>query len=259
MNGLELAERLETIAPLRLAGSWDNVGLLLEGTREVRRVGVTIDLTWPVMEELLDADVDAILCYHPPIFSGLKRLVRSVPRSRTLLEVLRRGVHVYAPHSALDAARDGMADWLLRPFGELVEVRPIEPDGEDPTLGAGRIATLATPGPLRQWIGGVRRHLGLEHVRVAGDDGCLVRSVAVCPGAGGSLFQGVRADLLLTGEMRHHDVLEQVERGGAVMLTDHTNTERGFLAIYAERVREVCGVDVVVSVRDQDPLRVVSG
>jgi putative NIF3 family GTP cyclohydrolase 1 type 2 len=96
-------------------------------------------------------------------------------------------------------------------------------------------------------------------VRVAGADDVLVSTVAVCPGAGGSLFQGVRADLLLTGEMRHHDVLAQVERGGAVILTDHTNTERGFLAIYAERVGRVCGVEVVRSARDHDPLRVRGG
>ncbi len=259
MNVHELTERLDTIAPLRLAGSWDNVGLLLEGTREVQRVGVAIDLTWPVAEELFEADVDAILSYHPPIFSGVKRLVSRSPRSHTLLELIRRGVHLYAPHSALDACRDGMADWLLQPFGELAEARPIAPDLLDPSLGAGRLATLARPRTFGELIHGVRRHLGLDHVRAAGDDDVLVRTVAVCPGAGGTLFQGVRADLFLTGEMRHHDVLAHVEGGGAALLSDHTNTERGFLPIYAERVRSVCGVDVVVSTLDHDPLRVVGG
>jgi len=255
----EFVQGLESIAPLRLAGSWDNVGLLLEGTRPVKRVGLAIDLTGPVAEELLAADVDAIISYHPPIFSGLKRLVHGDPRSRTLLTLVRRGVHVYSPHSALDAARDGMANWLLRPFGELQNEEPIAPDVLDPVVGAGRLARLVRPMRIGKLIDEVRSHLGLEHVRVAGDDDVRVKTVAVCPGAGGALFQGVKADLLLTGEMRHHDVLAQVERGGGVILTDHTNTERGFLPIYAERVRRVCGVQVVRSTLDRDPLQVRGG
>jgi len=248
---------LEGIAPTRLAGAWDNVGLLLEGTRPIRTVGVAIDLTGVVADELLDAGCDAIVSYHPPIFGGVKRLVQRDPRSRTLLRLVREGVHVYAPHSALDAARGGMAEWLLEPFGDVHDVAPIAPDALVPELGAGRLATLTAPRTLGELAPFVREHLGLSHVRLAGADDTLVRTVAVCPGAGGSLFQGVSADLLLTGEMRHHDVLAQVERGGAVLLTDHTNTERGFLGRYAERVRSVCGVEVVVSQEDADPLRVV--
>ena len=40
---------LEQIAPTGLAGSWDNVGLLVEGTRQVERIGLCIDLTEPVL------------------------------------------------------------------------------------------------------------------------------------------------------------------------------------------------------------------
>ena len=36
-----------------------------------------------------------------------------------------------------------------------------------------------------------------------------VRTVAVCAGSGGSLLAGQQADLLLTGEMSHHEVTGQ--------------------------------------------------
>ena len=248
---------LEGIAPLRLAGGWDNVGLLLEGTRPIRRVFLAIDLVPPVVDEALAADVDLILAYHPPIFGGLKRLVHDHARQHSLLRLVRAGVHVYSPHSALDAARDGMADWLLEPFGALIEVAPIAPDADDPTVGGGRIAALAQPVALDALIAPLKAHLGLSHVRIARGDR-PIRRVAVCPGAGGSLFEGLRdVDLLLTGELRHHDVLRWVEEHGtSVVLTDHTNTERGYLPRLAARLRGG-GLDTVVSAVDADPLRVV--
>ena len=35
----------------------------------------------------------------------------------------------------------------------------------------------------------------------------FVRSIAVCAGSGSSVLNGVKADLLITGEMSHHEVL----------------------------------------------------
>ena len=35
----------------------------------------------------------------------------------------------------------------------------------------------------------------------------MVSSVAVCPGSGSSILLGVAADLFVTGEMSHHEVL----------------------------------------------------
>ena len=64
-------------------------------------------------------------------------------------------------------------------------------------------------------------------------------------------------DVLLTGELGHHEVLAHVEQGGAVVLTDHTNCERGYLPLYADRIRSVCpDVTVAVSTVDRDPLQV---
>jgi putative NIF3 family GTP cyclohydrolase 1 type 2 len=82
--------------------------------------------------------------------------------------------------------------------------------------------------------------------------------VAVCPGAGGSVFEQVdEVDLLVTGEMRHHDVLSRASQGTSVILTDHTNSERGFLASLAKRLTDAClGLEVSVSKVDRDPLQI---
>ena len=58
----------------------------------------------------------------------------------------------------------------------------------------------------------------------------------MCAGAGASVVAGSKADLVLTGEMSHHEVLDLTQAGVSVLLADHSNTERGFLAIMQERL-----------------------
>lgn len=263
---LDVIAALETFAPLHLAGEWDNVGLLLEGgelQRPVRKALWTIDLTDAVLQEALAAGADFIFAYHPPIFSGLKRLRRSVPQERLLLEVIGAGITVYSPHTALDACTGGIADWLLEPFAataSLAEVAPIEPSAPGAATGAGRVMNLDRAVALSELLEPLKAHLALDHLRVASPSAShAVRRVAVCPGAGGSLFGPLHSvDLYLTGEMRHHDVLTKLREGAAVILTEHTNCERGYLPRIAQQLQSALGnqVEMMVSRQDRDPLSV---
>lgn len=269
-----LAE-LEASAPLHLAEPWDNVGLLLEPTSpgeqspEVARMLLTIDCTWPVLQEALRRDVQVVVAYHPVIFSGLKRLRHRVPSEKVVVEAIRRGMVVYSPHTALDAVAGGMTDWLAAALGP-GDARAIVPSvgeahqGESSRpQGQGRVVVLQEPVDLNEACQRIKGHLGLERVRLAAaarhGSGAPIRSWAVCPGAGGSVFEKVGAvDLLLTGEMRHHDVLTRIAQGTSVILCDHTNTERGFLPVYAERLRlQLPGVEILVSAEDRDPLSIL--
>ena len=109
----QLNETLESIAPTGYAESWDNVGALIKGVRKkIERVMLTIDLTEPVLTEAVDARADAIVAYHPPIFAPLERISGDTPTERLVLGVIRAGLHVYSPHTALDAAPGGVNDWL---------------------------------------------------------------------------------------------------------------------------------------------------
>ncbi|KAF8551094.1 NGG1p interacting factor 3 [Imleria badia] len=63
-----------------------------------------------------------------------------------------------------------------------------------------------------------------------------VRTVAICAGSGGSVLDGVDADVYFTGEMSHHEVLAAVAAGRYVVLCGHTNTERGYLPILASKL-----------------------
>ncbi|GAA6214203.1 NIF3-like protein 1 [Lates japonicus] len=132
-----------------------------------------------------------------------------------------------------------------------------------PGHGQGRLSVLDQPVTVATAIQKMKSHLGLSHLRLALGLGQTLESsvctVAVCAGSGASVLNAVKADLYITGEMSHHEVLDAVAKGTSVLLSDHSNSERGFLAVFRERlaVRLPDSVTVVVSKADRDPLEVV--
>jgi dinuclear metal center YbgI/SA1388 family protein len=265
----EVIVALERLAPLRFAEAWDNVGLIIEPdltgpALSCSRVLFTIDLTDAVASEAEHWGASLIVAYHPPIFGGLKRLRASVPAERVVVRCLRAGISVYSPHTALDAAPDGVNQWLLAAFGA-GERAPCLPSALDGRYGQGRYVELLEPLSLEAAVAAVKAHLGLSHVRLSAaaahsDVERPIRRIAVCAGAGGSVFEKLSGyDLLITGELRHHDLRERAASGTSVILCEHTNTERGFLPIFAERLGRSLGSEVSLRVAtcDRDPLSVV--
>ncbi|KAH9503149.1 NGG1 interacting factor [Bulinus truncatus] len=119
MNNLnEVVAKLKKIAPLSLAESWDNVGLLVEPSppKYVSKVMLTIDLTTNVLEEAKDKTVDLIVAYHPPIFSPIKRLTQSSWKQKVIVECIENRIAVFSPHTSYDAVDGGINDWLLSAF-----------------------------------------------------------------------------------------------------------------------------------------------
>lgn len=49
----------------------------------------------------------------PIIFRGLKSITQADSQQKTLLRLAQEGISVYSPHTAVDAARGGLNDWLI--------------------------------------------------------------------------------------------------------------------------------------------------
>ena len=73
---------------------------------------------------------------------------------------------------------------------------------------------------------------------------------------GATVLRGVSADVYLTGEMSHHEVLDATSRGTSVILCEHSNTERGYLTKMKDNLQQVLGSDIKISLslKDNDPL-----
>lgn len=84
----------------------------------------------------------------------------------------------------------------------------------------------------------------------------MIKTVALVAGSGASMLRGVHADLYVTGEMLHHDILDANHNGASVILINHSDSERGFLKEVAPRLEKEfqSKVDVLISTVDKDPL-----
>ena len=293
----ELWKQLESLTPTHLAGSWDNVGVLLDSPKVRGRssdeevIWLTIDLTEQVFEEALAGGATVIIAYHPFIFGGVKRLTHQTAQGRIALRAVQEGIAIYSPHTALDAVHGGVCDWLAAclatpqadvlpsftqrsawgtPLQSYHALEPCPPPEKEP-VGVGREMVFAEPVDLDELCKRLSTHLGATlstqqldpYLRVAlsnrGGYQQPIQRIALCPGAGGSVFEGMgQVDLLVTGELRHHDILAWSQKGTAVILTEHTRCERGYLQYYAKLLRETLNFTVQCSQVDDDPLRLFS-
>ena len=122
-------DHLERLAPPRLAADWDNVGLLLgDRSGPVCRVMTCLTVTPASAAEAVARQASLIVSHHPILFRAAKRLTTDSAEGRMLLDLVRAGVAVYSPHTALDNAAGGINDLLARKLG-LVEVGPLRRGG----------------------------------------------------------------------------------------------------------------------------------
>jgi dinuclear metal center YbgI/SA1388 family protein len=101
----------------------------------------------------------------------------------------------------------------------------------------GRVGSLPEPIELHRLVARVIAALGDDGVRVAGDRQRLVGRVAVVPGSGSSYIHAAAAagaDVLVTGDIGHHRMVEAADFGLAVVDPGHMATEQpGMRRLYA--------------------------
>ena len=108
--------------------------------------------------------------------------------------------------------------------------------------GIGRVGALAAPMSLAALAGLVKERFGIEAVRVAGDPDMNVSRVAVCSGSGASLmddFLASPADVLVTGELKHHNGLAVRDAGKGLIDVGHFETECLVVDLLVGRLREL--------------------
>jgi putative NIF3 family GTP cyclohydrolase 1 type 2 len=146
-----------------------------------------------------------------------------------------------------------VSDALAAVLG-LVAPRPLV-QGPGTAPGLARLAD-GDGATASAWLRRCRQALG-DGVRLIGPSGRVVERVAICGGSGASLVPAAiraGADLLITGDVKHHAALEALSSGLAVIDAGHHATEWPFVPALAERLT-AAGIGAIVSRVNTDPFR----
>ncbi len=208
MKVKDVAEALEKFAPLSLQESYDNAGLQigLTGDEEVSGVLLCLDVTEAVIDEAAELGCNMVVAHHPLLFHPLRHVALDTPEGRCAVAAVRNGVTVYAAHTNLDNAPDGVNFWIAEKIG-LQDVGFLLPFTDGREGGSGAIGSLPEPLPEGEALRLLATSLSAPRLRYAPGPGGLVERVALCGGAGDFLIgEAVRqgAQLFFTGEVGYH-------------------------------------------------------
>ncbi|MEU4162536.1 Nif3-like dinuclear metal center hexameric protein [Actinoplanes sp. NPDC026670] len=257
-----LVDSLDARFPRAWAESWDRVGLVLgEFEHPVTRVLCVVDCVPETVDQAIELGADLILAHHPLFLKPVSSIAPDTFKGALVHRLIRAGVALYTAHTNADVANPGVSDALAARLG-LTGLRPLAPAegaaaGEG--RGLGRIGELPEPLTLAALtrLAAERLPVTAAGVRAAGDPGALIRTVAVCGGAGDSFLSVAArsgADAYLCADLRHHPVSEHLAAGGPALLdVAHWASERPWLDDVAAWLREAFGVEVLVSDLDTDP------
>lgn len=241
MKCSDIIKILEQRAPLSMACDWDNPGLLTgKRDKEIKTILLALDATEAVIEQALEAGADMILTHHPLIFKPVKKINDDDFTGRRLLKLIGNDICCYAMHTNFDAAPGCMGDLAANLLGlkeqSVLEVMGtaavFEGSEEVEEYGIGKCGLLSQEVTLTQLAGRVKQVFGLPFVTVFGDGERKVKQAAICPGAGGSTMGAALrsgADVYITGDISHHEGIDAVAGGMAVIDAGHYGIEHIFM------------------------------
>ena len=241
---------IEKAYPIRFALEWDNVGLLAgRDNKEVESIYIALDATEEVIRAAISEKVDMLVTHHPLIFGGIKKINNQDLTGRCILDLIRNDISYYAMHTNYDVC--GMAD-LSGEMLKFVDPEVLEVTSEeDVPMGIGKIADLEKEVSLGECCDSVKAAFHLENVRVFGELEQRVKRVAICPGSGKSVIGEAlkkKADVLITGDIGHHDGIDSVAEGLAIIDAGHYGIEHIFINDMKKYLEEnLSGVKVIAA------------
>ena len=209
----EIIAALEQFAPLPLQEDYDNAGLQCGLTEtEVSGALLCLDVTEAVIAEAIDLGCNLIVSHHPLLFHGLKQVADANMVQRCLRMAIQNDLCIYAAHTNLDNAEDGVNFKMAEKLG-LIDVQLMSPKtitlpgGRQVKGGSGVIGYLPQGEDSLAFLQRVKQAFGVEALQHNQLLERPIQSVVICGGAGDFVLDDAlraEADAFLTGEMHYH-------------------------------------------------------
>ena len=249
MKVIDIAEKIEKLFPPELAESYDNIGLLCgSGEKEVKTILVTLDTNLAVAKEAVKVGADMIVSHHPILFGGIKRIDYGTPTGKMLKLLIENDIAVFAAHTNLDSAKGGINDALAKLF-ELKDIKVLEPNSNNQKAGLGRYGKLKKPITLFELAEMTKEKLGTPRVRMSGRPDTVIENLAIASGSCSEVIPTAMrkgCEAIITGDMKYHETIENVEAGICIIDAGHYPTETIAMDIF-ESVLKGSGVEIIKS------------
>lgn len=224
----EISVFFNNVVPNSMKMGFDNVGFLVgDGSREVHKVMIALDITDEVIAEATEYGAELIVSHHPLMFS-LKNASTEDKIGRKIVAMLGAGMSAICLHTNLDSAVGGVNDKLAEVLGihseGIIEVQGTYSNGT--RYGMGRYGTVEET-PLQDFLRHCKATLNCKGLRYV-DAGKPVHKVAICGGSGSSMLEMVAAlgcDTYVTADVKHNGFLDAKEMGLNLIDAGHYSTE----------------------------------
>ena len=185
------------------------------------------------LEKAVSLNAQLIITHHPLLFNSIAHIDFNQFPGNIIHEAIKNEIAVIAAHTNLDNARMGINHFLAGRLG-LTDCEVLEPKELNGITGYGLgvIGYLNKPIDLRSYAMKVKKSLGTTAVKVIGSDDSIVKRVAVVGGSGRDYIAKAKekgADLLITGDIGHHDALTARTLGINVIDAGHFYYRKGGL------------------------------
>lgn len=249
----DIYKALDELAPFSAQETWDNSGILVGSkTNKVKKVMLTLDITYATALEAHEIGADLVVSHHPVIFSPLKQLDDSNPA----VILSRHNINAICMHTNFDISSGGMNDILCRKLGLTPEGGEVLCDREN----IGRTCYLTTPCDVPTIAKSVKDALGCRIVRYT-DIGKKVSKIGICSGAGAEYFSDALekgCELLITGDVKHHDFIDARDAGISMIDAGHFYTENIFYDLVKSfLLSKIPDIEIVVSQKNIDIVNVI--
>ncbi len=225
----------EKLAPKRLAAEWDNIGLIIgDASEKIKGIVVALDVTQKVIDLAEKSKANLIIVHHPPIFEPTKKIDTASAKGKLIKRLMKSGISVFVMHTNLDSAPKGLNHYVGGMIG-LKKLKSVTSSGIKY-----RIGELPKAIGSKAFALSVRKKLSLCSVRHYGKPK-KVKKIALCTGSGADLLsEAVKkgAQLLVTGDVRHHNGIEAIALDVPIIDAGHCGTERPMVPLVVAHLKK---------------------
>lgn len=239
----DLLEKFENKYPLDLQEDWDNSGFQVgDINNELTGVVLSLDLEYETINKAIENGANLIINHHPLLFNPLKSIDLHSEIGKKIGLLIKNDISLYACHTNLDAAKDGVNDNLSHLLG-LKDISILNDSEDTNMVRYGFIEKIKANSFAKL----VKEKLRANGVIIYGDSNKEVEKIAVCGGAGASFIKDAikeRCDLIVTGDVKYHEAIDAISEGIIIIDPGHFASENHIIYKLKDDIKEMTDVEI---------------